>query len=108
MCMDSGDPVIVTIRSWHAPSDMLILAPLSSLNFFTVPPPLPIMLPTSFPCIISLIVSVTLGLSLGPMGCFSSVLIMDGGVYGGSVADGETAVAIATLALGALFVNSGC
>lgn len=47
-------PITVTIRSGQDPSVMLIFAPLSSLNRFTISPFLPIILPTSFPCIISL------------------------------------------------------
>merc|ERR1719495_2588187 len=53
--MESVEPVTVTIRSGHEPSLMLILAPLSSRNLLTISPFLPMMLPTSFPCINSLI-----------------------------------------------------
>jgi len=40
-------PITVTMRSGHEPSVMLIFAPLSSRNRFTMSPFLPIMLPTS-------------------------------------------------------------
>lgn len=73
----SGEPVIVTILSGQDPSEMFILAPLSSRNLLTVSPFLPIMLPTSFPCMTSLIVRVTLGESPPPpcCCCFSLVVI---------------------------------
>uniref|UniRef100_A0A6B0UPH9 Putative secreted protein n=1 Tax=Ixodes ricinus TaxID=34613 RepID=A0A6B0UPH9_IXORI len=59
--MASVDPVTVTMRSGHEPSEMLILAPLSSLNFFMLSPFFPMILPTSFPCIIKRTVRVTEG-----------------------------------------------
>jgi len=61
--MDSVLPVTVTILSGQLPSLMFIFAPLSSLNLLTMSPFLPIILPTSLPCIMSRMVRVTLGLS---------------------------------------------
>lgn len=55
----SVGPVMVMILSGQEPSEMLILAVLSSRILFTVSPFLPIMLPTSLPCISSRRVSVT-------------------------------------------------
>jgi len=52
--MDWLVPITVTIRSGQDPSVMLIFAPLSSLKRLTMSPFLPMILPTSFPCIISL------------------------------------------------------
>lgn len=62
--MDSVLPVTVTILSGQLPSLMLIFAPLSSRNRFTMSPFLPMILPTSLPCMISRMVRVTLGLSV--------------------------------------------
>lgn len=62
--IDSVFPVTVTILSGQLPSLILILAPLSSRNLFTMSPFFPMMLPTSFPCMMSLIVRVILGLSV--------------------------------------------
>ena len=41
------EPVTVTIRSGHEPSEMFILAPDSSRNRLTISPFLPMILPTS-------------------------------------------------------------
>lgn len=73
--MASVGPVTVTILSGQEPSDMLILAPLSSLNFFILSPFFPMILPTSFPCIINLIVRVTEGPSLGKV-LFSAMVVV--------------------------------
>lgn len=52
-------PASVMILSGQFPSEILMRAPLSSLIFFTDSPFLPMMLPTSLPCMRSLMVKVT-------------------------------------------------
>jgi len=54
-------PITVTIRSGQEPSVILIFAPLSSLNFLTISPFLPIILPTSGLVVVAVVAAVSGG-----------------------------------------------